>query len=599
MPDASSSEWVLVYDGDCAFCQYTVEYAAAVVGDSLRFQPYQKVASDYPDVALDEFSASIQLFTPQGRYAGAEAAFRVLAVAPRLAGWLWCYRFVPLFATLAEFAYRLTARHRDWAMRVAKVTHGRRLRPLEYGITASVMTRAVGVVFLIAFASWAVQADGLIGADGILPVNAFFDSAMRQLGAAAYYRLPSAYWLAPSHAMTLVLCGVGAVASLALILNRVPVVAALTAYLAYLSLYYGGQIFMGYQWDILLIECGALLVVLNLNTRTGIWLFRLLVFRFMFLSGAVKLLSGDPTWADLSALGVHFETQPLPTALAWSAHHLPESVLHFAVAATFVVELILPFFIFLPRNFRLFAFVAFVFLELLIFATGNYNFFNILTIVMCLALLDDRVLRLGKAKELARGRPGLWRAVLCAFVLLGAIQIHASFARRDLPAWERGLAAWVRPLMLVNGYGLFAVMTTRRDELIVQGSDDAQHWWDYRFRFKPEALDVAPRWVTPHQPRLDWQMWFAALRPVERVYWADNFVAKLLVGSESVTGLMYPTGQGTPRHVRILRYRYTFTTPDERAGSGRWWQREFIGVWYPATSLITPDLPTEPMDIPP
>jgi len=213
MPDASSSEWVLVYDGDCAFCQYTVDYAAAVVGDSVRFQPYQNVAPDYPDVALDEFSASIQLFSPQGRYAGAEAAFRVLAVAPRLAGWLWCYRFVPLFATLAEFAYRLTARHRDWAMRAAKVTHGRRLRPLEYGITASVMTRAIGVVFLIAFGSWAVQADGLVGSDGILPVNAFFDAAGRQLGAAGYFRLPSAYWLAPSHAMTLVLCVVGAIAS--------------------------------------------------------------------------------------------------------------------------------------------------------------------------------------------------------------------------------------------------------------------------------------------------------------------------------------------------------------------------------------------------
>ncbi len=594
-----STGWVLVYDGDCAFCQYTVDYAAAVVGDSVDFQPYQEAAPDYPEVALDEFKASIQLFTPDGHHAGAEAAFRVLAVVPRLAGWLWCYRFVPLFAMLAEFAYGLTARRRDWAMRVAKVVHGRNLRPLEYAITGSVLTRAVGSAFLVAFASWAVQADGLIGSDGILPVNAFFDAAGRQLGAAAYYRLPSLYWLAPSHAMTLALCGIGAIASLALVLNRAPIVAALTAYVAYLSLYYGGQIFMGYQWDILLVECGALLVVLNLNTRVGIWLFRLLVFRFMFLSGAVKLLSGDPTWADLSALGVHFETQPLPTALAWSAHHLPESVLRFAVAATFVVELVLPFFIFLPRNFRLFACAGFVLLELLIFATGNYNFFNILTIVMCLALLDDRTFRFGRRSECARGRPGLWRVVLCAFVLLGAIQIHASFARRDLPGWERSLAAVVQPLMLVNGYGLFAVMTTRRDELIVQGSRDGQDWWSYRFRFKPEALDVAPRWVTPHQPRLDWQMWFAALRPVERVYWADNFVAKLLLGSESVVGLMHPTGRETPRYVRILRYRYTFTTPEERTASRRWWNREFIGVWYPATSLIAPVVSDEPMDIPP
>jgi hypothetical protein len=187
--------------------------------------------------------------------------------------------------------------------------------------------------------------------------------------------------------------------------------------------------------------------------------------------------------------------------------------------------------------------------------------------------------------------------VLGAFVLLGAIQIHATFARRDLPGWERGVAALVRPLMLVNGYGLFAVMTTRRDELIVQGSHDGQRWWDYRFRFKPEALDAAPRWVTPHQPRIDWQMWFAALRPAERVYWAGNFVAKLLLGSESVAALMQPTGQGAPRHVRILRYRYQFSSPEEHE-VGLWWRRELVGVWYPATSLKLPDLPTEPMDIP-
>ena len=58
MANAPSSHWVLVYDGDCTFCKYTVDYAAAVVGDSVRFEPYQRVASDYSQVALDEFKAS-------------------------------------------------------------------------------------------------------------------------------------------------------------------------------------------------------------------------------------------------------------------------------------------------------------------------------------------------------------------------------------------------------------------------------------------------------------------------------------------------------------------------------------------------------------
>jgi len=597
MAIALPTDRVLVYDGDCAFCRYCVGYAAAVAGERVSFRPFQEAAVDYPEVPIEDFRASIQLFTPHGRSSGADAAFRVLALQARLAGWHWCYRHLPLFATLAEFVYRWTARHRSWALRAATFAFGGKLRPLDYGVTASIMTRAIGAIFLIAFISWSVQANGLIGADGILPLQDFFAAVARQLGKAGYYLVPSAYWIAPSDTTTLILIGIGVVASLTLMANRFAVIGALAAYLAYLSLYYGSQIFMSYQWDRLLLECGVLLILLNLNTRISIGLFRLLVFRFMFLSGAVKLLSGDPAWANLSALDYHFETQPLPTPLAWYASHLPDAMLHFGVAATLVIELILPFFIFMPRNLRLLAAAGFIFLELLIFATGNYNFFNLLTIVMCLSLLDDRIFcRSRRAAEKRHGRPSVWRAIFCTFLLLGTIQIHATFAGRDLPGWERALVSWVNPWALVNGYGVFAVMTTERDELIVQGSDDGEHWWDYVFRYKPQALDTAPRWVAPHQPRLDWQMWFAALQPAERVYWIDNFVAKLLLGSDDVANLMRPTGH-TPHHIRILRYRYRFGSPAERA-VGHWWHREYLGIWYPATSLREPEISATPMEIP-
>jgi len=575
---------VLVYDGDCAFCRYCVEYAEAVAGERIRFRPFQEAAVDYPEVAVEDFRASIQLFTPQGQFSGADAAFRVLALQPRLAGWLWCYRHLPLFATLAEFVYRWTTRHRSWALGAAKLAFGARLRPLDYAVIAGIMTRAIGAIFLIAFVSWSVQANGLVGEDGILPVADFFAAAARQLGMAGYYLVPSAYWISPSDTTTRILVGIGVVASLALMANRFAVIGALAAYLAYLSLYYGGQIFMSYQWDRLLLECGVLLILLNLNTRIGIGLFRLLVFRFMFLSGAVKLLSGDPAWANLSALDFHFETQPLPTPLAWYASHLPDAILHLGVAATLAIELILPFCIFMPRNPRLLAAGGFILLELLILATGNYNFFNLLTIVMCISLLDDRLFRRDhKKKEERHGNRYVWRAIFCTFLLLGTLQTHATLARRDLPGWERALISRVQPWALVNGYGVFAVMTKERDELIVQGSDDGEHWRDYVFRYKPQAPD-ALHWVAPHQPRLDWQMWFAALQPAKRVYWIDNFVVQLLLGSDSVASLMRPTGRQTPHFVRILRYRYQFGSYAERA-NGHWWRREYQGIWYPATSL--------------
>src|SRR5262249_2718792 len=119
-------------------------------------------------------------------------------------------------------------------------------------------------------------------------------------------------------------------------------------------------------------------------TVPGIWLLRWLLFRFMFMSGVVKLASGDPNWWNLSALSYHFLTQPLPTPIAWYAAQLSPGVLKFATASTFFIELVLPFLIFLPRRPRFVAAVGFLMLQLSIVLTGNYNWFNLQTMLLCL-----------------------------------------------------------------------------------------------------------------------------------------------------------------------------------------------------------------------
>ncbi len=111
--------------------------------------------------------------------------------------------------------------------------------------------------------------------------------------------------------------------SLLLVFNLLPRLSLLLLYVLYLSLLYGGQNFMTYQWDTFLLEAGFLALLLSFARTPGIWLLRWLLFRFMFMSGVVKLLSGDPNWWNLSALSYHFLTQPLPTPLAWYAAHLP------------------------------------------------------------------------------------------------------------------------------------------------------------------------------------------------------------------------------------------------------------------------------------
>ena len=92
------------------------------------------------------------------------------------------------------------------------------------------------------------------------------------------------------------------------------------------------------------------------------------------------------------------------------------------------------------------------------------------------------------------------------------------------------------PFQIVNSYGLFAVMTTSRPEIIVEGSNDGEAWTAYEFRYKPGELNRAPRWVAPFQPRLDWQMWFAALGNFRQNLWFVGFVRRLLDGSPEVVG---------------------------------------------------------------
>src|SRR5204863_6542401 len=62
------------------------------------------------------------------------------------------------------------------------------------------------------------------------------------------------------------------------------------------------------------------------------------------------------------------------------------------------------------------------------------------------------------------------------------------------------LAEIVRPFRSVNSYGLFAVMTTTRNEIVVEGSSDGLHWQPYEFRYKPSDVFRQPPWIAPFQP---------------------------------------------------------------------------------------------------
>jgi len=341
----------------------------------------------------------------------------------------------------------------------------------------------------------------------------------------------------------------------------------------------------------------------------------------MFLSGVTKLLSGDVTWHELTALNIHYQTQPLPTTPGWYAHHLPSWVHGGSVAIMFFIEIAVPLCIVCPRLVRHAGCALLVLLQILIGLTGNYCFFNLLTIILCLPLLDDRLLaRLripgtasaplpppragppGAAPLIVAGAAGIIAvlsmlasmAEMVRTVELQQRSIQAGASIEPIPSvvvdaldlsdklllsWGRPLIDGVRHLRSINGYGLFRNMTEKRPEIDIEVSVDRKRWVSCRFRWKPGPLDVRPGWVQPHQPRLDWQMWFAALNPQRQGHWLLPFARRVLEGSPPVLRLLAadPMPGARPRYVRFVFYEYRFTDMATRAESGRWWRRRARG----------------------
>jgi hypothetical protein len=316
-----------------------------------------------------------------------------------------------------------------------------------------------------------------------------------------------------------------------------------------------------------------------------ILLFRWLLFRLVFLSGAVKLLSHDRTWRSLDALNFHYWTQPLPTPIAWYMQQLPLGFQRFSTAAVLFLELPVPFLIFMPRRWRFSGAGCILFLQTLIFLTGNYTFFNLLTMALCLFLFDDAALaKLRLRLRHVRTKPALVAVVAVVIVTLSGLELWGMFFGRD-----SSLVREAAPFGIANTYGLFAVMTTSRPEIIVQGSNDGDAWFDYEFKFKPGDLRKPPRWVEPYQPRLDWQMWFAALSNYRSTPWFSNFMVRLLQGSPDLLGLLAknPFPSAPPKYIRALVFEYSFTDFATRHATGDWWQRTPRGLYFPATALRT------------
>ncbi|XP_059191994.1 lipase maturation factor 2a [Centropristis striata] len=581
----------------------------------------------------------------------------------------------------------------------------------EITVTRRMFLWSMAVIYLAAFVSLYVQIPGLYGNDGLLPAR----WQLRYSGKSLWDQLlssPTLLWLGPqlgidTHTAMELLCLIGAALSLAATLVEAlrDSVVFFCLWALYLSMYQVGQVFLYFQWDNLLLETGFLCILVAPLTlirgsrgvrehdRVTFWLIRWLLFRLMFASGVVKLTSRCPTWWGLTALTYHYETQCIPTPLAWYAHQLPVWWQKLSVVGTFVIEIAAPLLFFSPlRRLRLGAFYLQVLLQVLIVLTGNYNFFNLLTLALCLSLLDDQHVHfwLRKADKISNNDsklcswlcyllelavwslvifgsvvcfdlqldtkkngilsrtaftyhqfnqflktvtiPCIWIGVLsltwemvtsmfrCACVsgflkrFCGTLQwtvlaaaTAAMFTVSLVPytyvEYDSNARLWpgvrrayelVDRYQLVNSYGLFRRMTGvgGRPEVVIEGSMDGISWTEIEFMYKPGNMSASPAVITPHQPRLDWQMWFAALGTHTQAPWFTSLVYRLLQGKRDVIELIqtdvsqYPFHQEPPAYIRAHRYKYWFTKPKaDGSYPQRWWGRVYDEEFYPTVSL--------------
>jgi lipase maturation factor 1 len=500
-----------------------------------------------------------------------------------------------------------------------------------------IFLRALAVFYFSAFFSLLLQIEGLIGPRGVLPAERFLDAVQGQAGLLRFWYAPTLFWLSSESQMMMAVTWLGLIASVAALCNLWPRLSFFVCFVCFLAFVTAAQDFSSYQSDGMLLEAGFLALFFaprgflpgwgaaSPPSRASLFLLLWEWFRIYFESGLVKLLSGDTEWRNFTAMDEYYQNGPLPTWIGWYIEHLPHWFHAATVGATLVMELAVVWMLFLPRRARLICFCIVTPWEIGVILTANYTFLNYLVLALGFLLLDDRSVRwllprrlrdslpqdtpeddaarketslsiLASSDEGTEDRPRVVRGVadyfglvrLCMAALMLTWIGYATTAEMirmlwsDLPLPTAPIAA-LEPFRIANQYGLFAVMTRGRYEIEFQGSNDGQNWTPYLFRYKPQALNEAPRIYAPYQPRFEWNLWFASLGDWRQ----SNFVAlteeRLLENDPDVLALFKgnPFAQAPPRYVRAMLWQYWFTSMDEKRRTGNWWRRDLMGLYAP------------------
>lgn len=482
-------------------------------------------------------------------------------------------------------------------------------RSNSYWLTRFVILRCLGFVYFIAFLAAANQLVPLIGKRGLLPAESFLQRVASHFGSRldGFFALPSIFWFDTSDAFLVATAWAGLVLSFLVMAGFSNAILMTTLWALYMSIIHVGQDWYSYGWEIQLLETGFLAIFLcplfglspfprQPPATPVIWLFRWLGFRIMLGAGLIKM-RGDPCWRDCTCLYYHYETQPIPNPLSLYLHFMPHWFHRFGVGWNHFIELVVPWFAFWPRISRHIAGVLMVSFQGILILSGNLSFLNWLTIIPMLACFDDtfwrRILPRWLVQRVTHAdaeRPPSKRHRIAVGALVVVVAWLSLAPIANLLSPHQAMNTSFNRLHLVNTYGAFGSVGKERYEIIFEGTTDTNltertAWKEYEFKAKPGDIRRRPPVVAPYQPRIDWQIWFAAMSTPDNYPWTLHFIWKLLHNDSGTLSLLAnnPFPDAPPKFIRADLYQYEFAPRSDP--SGAWWKRTRLRTWLPAMSV--------------
>jgi hypothetical protein len=507
------------------------------------------------------------------------------------------------------------------------------LEPLVYPspeLVWGLVSRGIGVVFLVSFLSLSGQTVLLAGRNGITPIRDALRALKRDFGPQRFFYFPTLLWLNASDAALVALTLLGAAAAIVVIAGGPFVTwAFLVCFVVYVSLDRAATLI--YPWDCLLFEAGFWGMFLPVtNSLPDIsatdaplpavaWVFRLLVFRVMFGFGKHKFMGTRPE--DHGFLQGFLVNQPLPTVPGWLSQKLPIGFLKLGLLTMFLVEIPVPLTVFFPGPASTIAGVAMIGLMVAIQLTGNFGYFNLAMVVVTLSWFDNETaLRLSLPTFFSKDGPVLVHAIVALHTFLAALAFPFNTfcahvwmnwspwtrVRPRFLTWPIALARAVHPWRIVHAYGVFPPQSPAPVKFspVTEATWDGESWETLVYPYYPTLETSKPKFIAPHHERFDQAVVYEGLGLNEwSVYrnivgrWdpygsggvsAPHMIVRRILEGKLPGRRVYDRsverGRGAPVAVRVRSYMLEPTSRAE-ARSGRWWKRTLVGPHFPPTRL--------------